>query len=288
MKMSERKIDSPNTVLLQMFMGYRITQALYVTAKLGIADFLKERPKTSDVLANELSIKSNELFRVLRLLASVGVLMQNEKNEFSLTQTGQYLRTDIEDSLRNLIIFQGDQPYKSFGELLETVRTGIPAFNHIYGEGHFDYLAKHQDHSEIFNRAMVNAQRLAGNPFSEFDFSNHKTVVDIGGGKGMLLSVLLKVNPHLKGILFDLPNAVTDALTLFSSNGLENRCEIKTGSAFESIPAGGDIYILSRVLHDWPDEKALIFLRNCRKVIPENGSLLIRDGVLPEGDVPSS
>ena len=287
-KMAKSNSDPPNTVLIRMFMGYRITQALYVIAKLGIADFLIEKPKNADKLANELSIKSNELFRVLRLLASVGVLSQNEHNEFSLTQIGQFLRTDKEDSIRNLIIFQGETTYHAFGSLLQTIQKGVTAFELAYGEGHFEYLAKHPELSEIFNQAMAVALKQAGNPFSDFNFTIYKTIVDLGGGNGTLLSVILKENHHLQGILFDLPNAISDARNLFSSNGLEGRYKIKTGSIFESVPTGGDIYILSRVLHDWPDEKALILLRNCRKVMPEKGFLLIREGVLPDNNVQPS
>ena len=147
-------------------------------------------------------------------------------------------------------------------------------------------MAKHPEASETFNRAMVGAQQLAGNPFSEFDFSNYKTVVDLGGGKGTLLSEILKQHPFLQGILFDLSEAVTEAPELFSSTGLKKRCEIKTGSIFNSVPSGGDIYILSRILHDWSDEKALLILLNCRKVMPQKGSLLIRDAILPTKEIP--
>jgi SAM-dependent methyltransferase len=284
--LADRIGETAREALFRLVGGYRLTQALYVTAKLGIADRLSAGPKDANTLAQEVGVHSDRLFRVLRSLASHGVFTLDEERRFGLTPVGEYLRTDAPGSLAPLAIFSGEEPYRAFGELLYTVRTGETAFDHLYGMGHFEYLAQHPEASATFHRTMVGTIGALGGLLEGFDFRNHHVLVDVGGGQGALLVAVLQGHTGLRGVLFDVPEAVLDAPALLESSGVKNRCQIRTGSAFEFIPPGGDVYLMSRVLHDWPDEKALVLLRNCRKVLPHDGVLLVREAVLAEGSLP--
>jgi hypothetical protein len=284
--MTERGDQSARERLFQLASGYRLTQALYVVAKLGIADRLVEGPRDADSLAREVGAIPDRLFRILRALASFGVFTQDGERRFGLTPVGEYLRSNRPGSLVAFTTFQGEEPYRAFGELLHTVKTGETAFDHLYAMGHFDYLAQHSEASATFHQAMVGGLGNTDNPLEGFDLHDRHVVVDIGGGRGALLAAVLQGNPALKGILFDLPNAVTDAPAFLEMCGVKDRCEIRTGSAFDSVPAGGDVYVMSRILHDWSDGKAVQLLRNCRKAIPDHALLLLREGVLPEGTPP--
>jgi len=185
-------------------------------------------------------------------------------------------------------IFTGEENYKAAGNLLHSVRTGETAFNNLYGKGHFDWMAEHADASSTFNKAMAQSLRRQGNPVESYDYSGKRLVVDVGGGRGDLISSVLVANPAMEGVLFDLPQGSAEAQSLLQAKGVEDRCHIKTGSFFDSIPSGGDVYVLSRILHDWPDDKAATILANCRKAIKDDGTLLIRDYVLSDGDVQGS
>jgi len=186
-----------------------------------------------------------------------------------------------------MIIFLGEGQYQATGELLHTVRTGETSFDHLHGMGHFEYLAQNPEASAVFNAAMASGLRQTENPLDRYGFSGRHHVVDVGGGRGDQIVSILRANPRLKGILFDLPQVAADARAYLKASGVTDRCELRTGSAFESIPRGGDVYVMSRVLHDWPDDKAALLLSNCRKAISEGGILLIRDSVLPDGDAAS-
>lgn len=275
--------DSPRERLFRLVSGYRWTQALYVAAKLGVADRLANGPMDAESLAREVGAHPQSLFRVLRALASIGVLSLDADRRFGLTPTGELLRSDVPGSLLGFATFSGEEPYRAFGELLHTVRTGQNAFRQVYGMGHFDYLSTHPEASATFHRTMASALEDTRDPLEGCDLRQRQLLVDVGGGQGKLIAGVLHHHPTLKGILFDLPNAVTGALAFLAASGLGERCEVRTGSAFESIPAGGDVYLMSRILHDWPDDEALRLLRNCRSAIVEGGTLILREAVLEEG-----
>ena len=265
-----------------------MTQAVYVVAKLGVADRLASGPRSAEVLARELRVHPDRLFRVLRALASFGVLTWDASNRFGLTPVGQLLRTDAPGSMATAAIFQAEQPYPVFSDLLHTVRSGETGFEHLHGVGHFEYLAQHPEASDVFNRAMTSSFLALGDPFPGYNLTGRRVIMDVGGGRGHLLAEVLRAYPRLRGILFDLPAAVVEAPSVLSAAGVADRCEIRTGSALEAIPPGADVYVMSRLLHGWGDEQALALLGNCRKVVPEGGALLLREAVLPEGVVPPS
>lgn len=206
---------------------------------------------------------------------------------FGLTPISQLLLTDTPDSMRYVAIALGEDHYKSAGEPMHTVKTGETAFDHLYGKGHFEYLAENKQASETFNMFMTQSAGRFGNPLESYDFKNVQVIVDVGGGQGALIVQVLRSNPHLSGILYDLPQGVAQAQEYLRAQGVFGRCRVIAGSFFDSIPQGGDVYLLSRILHDWPDEKAGLILANCRKAVKNDGLLLIREAVIPEGDAPS-
>jgi hypothetical protein len=276
-------MEAPRQELFRLTQGYKTTQALYVAAKLGVADHLQHGPTRAEEVAKEVGANPKALFRLMRHLAAIGIFTQDESGRFGLTPLGELLRTDNPESMRYSAIFQGEENYQATGNLLHSVRTGETAFNHLYGKGHFDFLAEHPDASSTFNKAMAQSlRRRLENPVESYDYSGKRLIVDVGGGRGDLISSVLVTNPSMKGILFDLPQGSAEALSILQAKGVEDRCHIKTGSFFDSIPAGGDVYVMSRILHDWPDDKAATVLTNCRKAIKDDGTLLIRDNVLSD------
>ncbi|MDE1853744.1 MAG: methyltransferase [Thaumarchaeota archaeon] len=280
-------VNSPAEAFTRMTFGFRDTQALYVVAKLGVADHLVGGPLGAIDLAKKLGVKPRPLFRVMRALASQGVFTQDRSDRFGLAPIGRLLLSDSPESLRYMAISTGEETYKAAGELLHTVRTGETAFDHIYGKGHFDYLAEHEEESRTFNLFMTQSLRRFGSPLAAYDFKGRSTVVDVGGGRGTLLAQVLRANPRLKGVLFDLPHGVAEAPQCLEAEGVAGRCRIVKGDFFRSVPEGGDVYVLSRILHDWPDEKAAKILANCRKAIKDGGVLVIREAVVPTGDAPA-
>ncbi len=279
--------DSVREQLIQATGGYRTTQALYVAAKLGVADLLQDGPKTAEDLARQVAAHPRALFRVLRALAALGLFTQDASNRFGLTTKSRLLLSGSPASLRAFVIMAGEEHYRAAGELLHTVRTGETAFNHLYGMGTWEYLSRNPEASATFNAAMGETIERTEDPLDRYDFAGRHVVVDVGGGRGDQIVRILRSNPMMKGVLYELPHVASDARAHLQASGVSDRCELVTGSAFESIPRGGDIYIMSRVLHDWPDDKAAALLANCRKAISKDGVLLIRDSVLPEADAPS-
>src|SRR5579863_5349642 len=281
--------ESHSARLLQLASGFRTTQALYVVAKLGVADLLVSGPRSCEELARDVGAHSESLFRVMRALASLGVFYQDSSDRFALNPMSYLLLKDAPGSVRAAVVFWGGEMYRAAGELMHSVKTGETAFNHIYGEGHFEYLSKNPEANEIFNTMM--AQMIGANPsrrsIEKYDFQGRKVVVDVGGGSGTLLASVLERNPQLKGILYDLPSALETAPSLLKSRQVDSRVKVISGSAFDSLPGGGDVYIFSRVLHDHPDEVSTQILKHCRKVIPRDGLVLIGDAVIPKGDTPS-
>ena len=276
--------ESPRQELFRIISGYKSTQALYVAAKLGIADHLSHGSMRTEELAKKVGANPKALLRLMRHLAALGIFTQDESKKFGLTPLGELLRDDNPESMRYNAIFSGEENYKATGDLLHTVRTGETAFNHLYGKGHFDWLAEHPAESSTFNKAMAQSLRRLENPLESYDFSGKHLIVDVGGGRGDLITSIIRANPTLKGILFDLPQGTNEAPSHLKAKGVADRCQIKEGSFFNSVPEGGDVYVLSRILHDWPDDKVATILENCRKAIKEDGTLLIRDNVLTDGD----
>lgn len=274
-------------VLLQMATGYWITQALYIAAKLGIADLLKDGPKSSNELAQATTTHAPSLYRVLRSLASVGVFTEIEGGKFDLTPLAEFLRTGS-GSMRDMVLMQGEAwHWRPWGELMHSVKTGEMAVKQVFGGDLFGYFSQDAEAAKIFDGAMTNfSAAFTGAVIAAYDFSPIKKLVDVAGGHGKLISMVLKANPGMQGVLFDLPQVIEGARAMMTKEGLSGRCELASGSFFESVPAGGDAYLMKHIIHDWDDERAIAIMKNCHRAMNENGKLLLVEMVLPPGNDP--
>ncbi len=278
----------PAAALLEMAAGYWVSQALYVVAKLGIADLLKEGPKSCEELARLTGADGRSLYRVMRGLASVGVFAESEGGRFALTPLAAPLQTAPPDSIRAMVIMLGEEAYRAWGDLLMSVKTGEPAFERVFQMGRFEYLAQNPEAGAVFNEAMtVFARRMHLSVVKAYDFSGFRTVVDVGGGHGGLLTLILRTHPKVRGLLFDSPSVVEGAKKRLETAGVAARCEAVAGDFFQTVPSGGGAYILSHVIHDWDDERSVAILRNCRQAMRKDGKLLLVEEVLPPGNASS-
>ncbi|MCC7424626.1 MAG: methyltransferase, partial [Planctomycetaceae bacterium] len=227
------------------------------------------------------------LFRLLRALASVGVFAEGPSRTFSLTPTAQLLRSDVPGSQRSLARMAGGQQFAAWSEILHSLRTGETAYQKLYGRPVFDALADDPANARIFDEAMTGIHgRESDAVLDVYDFSGIGTLVDVGGGNGGNLIATLERHPQMRGILFDLPHVVERARPRVEAAGLSNRCQLVGGSFFESVPPGGDAYLMRHIIHDWYDEQSLTILRNCHKALPAGGRVLVIESVIPPGNDP--
>jgi len=269
--------------LLEMLTAPWIAQAMYVVARFDIADRLADGPRSAESLAAETGLHADTLFRMLRTLASVGVFTETRPRHFGLGETGQYLRGDVQASQKYSALLFGAETFRAWAEVLHTARTGEPAFDKVFGRSFYSYLEDHSEASELFNRVMAVAGVVP--PVTRaFDFTPHRHVVDVGGGSGAVIAAILAGNPEMRGTLVDLPEAVAGAEPALSAAGVSDRCARVAGSFFEPLPEGADLYLLSRVLHNWSDADAVRILRNVRAAVPAHGRLLVCERFLPDGD----
>jgi hypothetical protein len=273
----------PAVALRQMLLGYRISQALYVAAKLGIADVLKDGPKGSDELATAVGAHPDALHRLLRVLASVGIFAQVDQRRFTLTPLGALLQTDVPGSLWSTAVLTGEWWWQAYGELLYSVTTGKPAHDHVYGMRNFEYFAQHPATGQLF-LAGIAARRgpLSIAVAAAYDFSGVHVLIDVGAGAGDLIAAILKANPAMRGVVFDLPYIIDDAQALVEAEGVAARCDVVAGDFFASVPTGGHAYILRSVIHDWADAQAVAILKNCHRAMQGQGKLLLVERVMPE------
>jgi PPOX class F420-dependent enzyme/OxyR family protein len=288
--------------LYQMIIGGRVAQAVYVAAKLRIADALADGPKTAAELANVSDTHAPSLYRLLRALASLGVFAEEvvgvsqtpasrsrtPDGSFRLTPLADLLRSDMAGSLRAAALHFGDPFWwRTMGELLYSVQTGKTAPQHLYGVDEWRYLAQHPETAAVFNDSMTaNTRRQIPAILAAYDFSEIGTLVDVAGGHGALLSAILGDYSAMRGILFDLPPVVAGAGPLLQAGGVAERCEIVGGNMFETIPGGGDAYLLKLILHDWDDERASQILENVRRAMGEAARLLLVENVIEPGNEP--
>ncbi|MDX1488247.1 MAG: methyltransferase, partial [Acidiferrobacterales bacterium] len=245
--------NSSNTnALRRLIVGYRVSQALSVVARLGIADLLSDGPRSIDDLAAATHTDARSLYRLLRLLASEGVFTEQSDSHFALTPIAEPLRSKAPNSLHTRAIFDGAEGnWHAWGNLLKSVKSGEPAIKHSFGEDLFGYLKDHPYEAKIFNEVMAAQTPIAGRAVLEaYDFSGIDTLVDIGGGVGTLLATILNAYPSMHGILYDQPHVVVDAPSRLAAAGVVDRCQTVSGNFFESVPMGGNAYILKHILHD--------------------------------------
>jgi O-methyltransferase domain len=277
----------PEAVLTQMAFGALLTQALYVAARLGIADLLAAGPRPVAELAAETETHERSLYRVLRSLAGAGVFAEVAPKTFGLTPLAEPLRADAPGSMRNGLIFMGEPwHFNVWSNMMHSVRTGQPAWGHAHGAEVFEYFAANPEHAEIFNGAMTDMSvGTAPVVVEAYDFSGFGTLADIAGGHGYLLAQILKANPNLSGVLFDVAPVVEGAAALLEREGVAGRVERVAGDFFRSVPRA-DAYIMKHIIHDWDDERATLILRNINAAMGDQARVLIVEVVVPEGNEP--
>jgi O-methyltransferase domain/Dimerisation domain len=270
-------------VLFQMTTGYWVSQAIYVAAKLGIADLLKDGPKSCLALAAATGADAPSLFRLMRALASVGVFSHVHTDSFGLSRLAESLQTEVHGSLKAMVITLGEIHYQACGQMLRSVQTGSPAFNHMFGASLFDYLQQNVDAADAFDQGMANvSSMLAYAVLIAYDFTGISSIVDIGGGQGKLLETILQFNPDIRGTVFDTASTIQRAKQQFGNDAWGRRCSFVAGDFFTSVPQGADAYLLCGVIHDWDDSRAVTILRNCRKAMTKNSRALLVDMIVPD------
>jgi hypothetical protein len=276
-------------VLGQIVMGAFASQAVYVAAKLGIADLLKDNARPVAELAAETETDAGALYRVLRALASIGVFAETAPKVFGLTPFAEPLLSDRAGSMREMAIWMGEEAHwRAYGGMLYSVKTGKPAFERVHGQEAFPYLFEtNRELGEIFNRAMTSFSASVAPAIAQgYDTTEAKTLVDIAGGHGLLLAAFLKANPNLKGVLFDVPTVIEGAGAILEAEGVAERVETVAGDFFQSVPAGADLYMMKHIIHDWDDDRSLRILKNIHSAMNENGKVLIVEMVVREANEP--
>lgn len=278
----------PHVKLIQMSAAFLQSRVLYAAAKLELADYLADGPKRAEELAEPTGTHAPSLYRLMRTLAHLGVLSMEDDQRFSLTPLGEALQSDAPGAAQSTILtVAGDGFWNSFQKLPETLKDGEPGIKKAFGMSFFDYIGKNPDLNTNFNKTMIGFHGAEPPAVAEaYDFSGFNTVVDVGGGTGNMLASIFERYPEPEGILFELPRVVREAPELIEERGLTGRITCESGDFFEAVPEGGDAYILSHILHDWPDDRCQSILKNCREAMPPASRLLIVEMVLPDGGPP--
>jgi hypothetical protein len=274
--------------LLELLMGKLVSDAICAAAELGIADHLGDVPATSDELAQKAGVDGPTLYRLMRALTTVGIFLETEHGVFGHTDLSRPLRSDAPDSIRPTALMVGSPWHRGAWERLgSSVRTGQCSFEIAFGKGLFEFLGGHPDAAGIFGAAMTSlAAPTNAAIVSAYDFSRCGTIVDVGGGRGTLLSAILSRHPDVKGILFDSAHVLGEAKAQLEAAQVAHRCSTAEGSFFESVPKGADIYILKHVVHDWTDERAVTILANCARAMSTSGKVLVVERLVPNGNEP--
>lgn len=273
--------------LIKMIAAPWISQSIYTVVKLGVIDLLIEATDYQ-VLAQKVNAKPEVLYRLLQGLVSVGIISEIRLGTFVLTESGSLLCSGAAGGLSSFALLWGEEFYQAWGNLLETVQTGNTAFDRVYHTNLFQYLHSQPEVARTFNDAMTGlAALLYPKVLSTYDFSGCKRLVDVGGGCGTLIGLILSANPSLQGVLFDQPDVVTQANIVLSAYDVLDRCDIVAGDFFETVPTGGDTYVLSNIIHDWDNDRSLSILNNCRRAIDEQGRLLLIEMVLSNDQEPT-
>jgi hypothetical protein len=284
---SQEATTNPRDVMTQMITGYWVSSSLGVVARLGVAEELAGGPKAVGAIAAAVGANPDVLFRLMRALASVGVFEQPERGVFALTPLGELMRSGVADSLRWMAVSLVEPcQWLPWGRALDVAKTGrSQAKEALGGLDVWSYYDEHPEQLVAFARAMTDHSQAACGPVSEaYDFTRFSKIVDVGGSHGGLLDAVLGKAPDAAGVLFDRASVLEGADLATLANG--DRIEAVGGDFFESVPAGGDAYMMKHIVHDWDDERALALLRNVRRVIPKEGRLLIVELVLSDESPP--
>jgi hypothetical protein len=278
----------PQVQLVNLTTGGWVAQMIAVAARLRIADLLQDGPRQPDDLARAAEVDPDALYRLLRALASVGIFAEAADGRFQLTPLADCLRTGVPGSMRSwALAVMEDHFLRMWQELLYSVKTGRPAYDHVHGMGLFDYFSQHPDIGKTFDEAMTSLSSTeVPAVIRGYDFSGIRKLVDVAGGHGSLLCAALKANAAMRGALFDMPSVVPGSRSTIEAEGLAGRCEVVGGDMFQSLPAGGDAYMMKHIIHDWDDERSIQILKNCRSAMTPDGKILIVETVIKPGNDP--
>lgn len=283
--------SNPWLNLLGLINGFQVTQAIHVASTLRIADHLKGGSRSAEELAPLTQSHAGALYRLLRALAAVGVFEEDENRRFALTPMGDCLRTDSATPIGAWAECVGS-PYvwRTWGHLLHSIRTGENAFQSLNGKDIWNYRAERPEEGAVFDRAMTEFSRGGAEAvIGAYDFSALNHVVDVGGGRGLMLAAILTAHPRMQGTLFDQPGVIAGAEAVLEAHGVVDRCRMVGGSFFESVPEGGDAYVMRVVIHDWDDDEAIAILKACRRAMRETAKLVLIERIIaPANEVPAT
>jgi C-methyltransferase len=284
-RLNQRLLPAP-AAMMEMIVATWLSQAITVAAEFGVADALAPGPMTIDELASAVGADSDALRRLLRALIGRGVFRRRRDDRYELNSLARTLCSDAEVSMSAAAQFYGSREQRERWTMLaDSIRTGRSVVPMLHGKGGFDYFAEDPEHADLFNRTMAGISRLTdASVAAGYDFGAYPTIVDVGGGHGLLLAAILAATPEIRGVLYDLPTVVSPGSNILCSNGLVDRVHIETGSFFDCVPAGGDAYVLKNILHDWPDEQAVQILRNVHAAAGRHATVLLVELVIPDHD----
>ena len=278
----------PHAQLVQMAMAHWVSSTVYVAAKLNLADRLANGPLSAEQLAGPTETDVSSLHRLMRTLASLGILNEDAEHRFRLTAVGEAMKTGAPGAARATILTIASPWWMNgFAQLMYSVQTGKSGFEKMIGMPIFDWFAKNPEEASLFSETMIGIHGAEPAAVATaYDFSGMNTIVDVGGGTGNLLTTILEKSPKSRGILYDLLHVTQDASALIQARALKDRVTVETGSFFDSVPAGGDAYLLSHIIHDWSEDQCLTILKNCRSAMNPDGRVLLIEMVLPEDNTP--
>jgi hypothetical protein len=281
---------NPAELVFQSALGYIVSACLNVAVKMRIPDLIGEGVYELGALARRAGAQEDALFRVLRVLEMNGLVTRNGHRSYELTPSGQLLRRDSEGSLAAAVEWISDPLHLTlYSGLQSSIETGETTFDAVYGMPFFDWSAREENAEEagVFNNAMTSVSQLCIPAFLEaYSFGSFERIVDVGGGHGAVLRSILKEHAGVSGTLAEMASLIPAANAAIANDGLSNRCEAVACNFFESVPAGGDLYFMKHIVHDWADEPALQLLRNIRAAIRANGTLLLAEAVLDDSPAP--
>jgi hypothetical protein len=283
-----RRMVPPEIGLLELASGFMGTHAVYAAAKLGIADVLADRALSADDIAAETGSNPDATHRLLRACAMFGLFTEGPDGRFRLTPLGKGLRSGTPGSVLPVILMLGDPRYQGpWGRLVHSIETGSPAAEVALGKQLWEYLDENAEFAATFNNAMTCLTDLDWPTVAAaYDFTPYSTIVDLGGGHGQLLALMLGASPKSKGVLQEREALVGAAEVQLREAGVLPRCRIESGSFFETAPSDGDLYVMRRVIHDFDDIQAAAILSNVRRHMPRGSTLLLLESVVPPGNTP--
>jgi hypothetical protein len=274
---------------MQLGIGHLMASALQVVVRLEIADRLAAGPRPVADLARESEVREDGLYRVMRTLASVGVFDETAPRQFGLTLAGQMLRRGVPGSMHDMALWiTSPFHFRTYAELMHSVKTGQPAAEKVTGMPVFEYLARDEELAAIFNNAMSGFSETAvAAALQAYDFGGIDLLVDVAGGHGAVLGAILARYPEMRGVLFDLEHVVSGAGPRLEAAGVQDRLRTEHGDFFKGVPAGGDAYVMKHIIHDWDDERASLILRNIARAMGDKkGRVILLEAVIPPGNAP--